>query len=353
MTIKQAPFVLSGITMAILLASCGGGGSSDATTSLTTSSTTSVVSGTVPGTLIEAFCADGTYYHVNSTSDGTSEHPFSISLPNNVNCRLVMTTNEDNTANRVITAIQINSGSVTSGLINMSEDFNLGYVPLSLTRAGVDLDDDGVADSPLQVPLTLPDGVVLLDVSSDSLDKDGDDIPDLYNDDDNDGQFNSEDADDDNDGTNDVDEVDNHDSDGDGIDDMYDRDDDNDGTNDDVDSDDDGDGISDDDDDDHNDDYDSSVDTVYTPVTDYAVTAGRLLASQCAQCHGTNGSSTNSWDSISGESASELIEEMLEFTSGQEDEPIMEAQAHGYTDAEIQALASWLATQSSSDNDDD
>ena len=341
MNIKRAPFVLSGITMAVLLASCGGGGGSDSATSLTTSSTTSVVSGTVPGTLIEAFCADGTYYHVNSTNDGTSEHPFSISLPNNVDCRLVMTTNEDDHDNRVITAIQMNSGLVTSGLINMSADLDLGYVPLSLTRTGVDSDDDGVADSPLEVPVTLPDGVVLRDVSSDSLDDDGDDIPDAYEDDDDDGEFNSEDAD----------YVSGDDSDGDGIDDMYDRDDDNDGINDDVDSDDDGDGISDDDDDDHNDDYDSGVNTVYTPVTDYSVTAGRLLASQCAQCHGTNGSSTNSWDSIAGESTAELVSEMLEIQAGEED-PIMQAQAHGYTYEEIQALAGWLATQSSSDNDD-
>ena len=340
MKLRKLPFMLSGISMAILLASCGGG-SSDATSSTTTATTSSVISGTVPGTLIEAFCADGTYYHVNSTNDGTTQHPFSLSIPNNVSCRLVMTTNENDPLNRVITAIQIDSGLVASGLINMSEDFDLGYIPLSLTRAGVDLDGDGVADTPLRVPLTLPDGVVLLDVSSDSLDRDGDDIPDLYNDDDDDGEFNSEDAD----------HITEGDTDGDGIDDLYDRDDDNDGFNDDVDSDDDGDGIPDSEDSDHDEDYESGTNTVYTPVTEYSVTAGRLLASQCAQCHGTNGSSTNSWDSIAGESAAELVSEMLEIQAGEED-PIMQAQAHGYTNDEIEALAGWLATQSSSDNDD-
>jgi len=351
MKIIKAPFVLSGISMAILLASCGGGGSSTDSALATTTSTTSVVSGTVPGTLIEAFCADGTYYHVNSTNDGTSQHPFSISLPNNVDCRLVMTTNEDDIANRVITAIQINSGLVTSGLINMSQNLELGYVPLSLTRVGVDSDGDGVADVPLALPLTLPDGVVVRDVTYDPLDKDGDDIPDLYNDDDNDGSFNSEDADDDNDGTDDVDEVDNHDSDGDGIDDIYDRDDDNDGLSDDRDDDDDNDGTPDSEDSDHDDDNETGSTTVYTPVSEYTLTTGRLLASQCAQCHGTNGHSTTSWDSIAGESARELIEEMKEIQAGDED-LIMQAQAHGYSDAEIEALAAWLATQPSSDNDD-
>ena len=87
-------------------------------------------------------------------------------------------------------------------------------------------------------------------------------------------------------------------------------------------------------------------------VSSYTVTTGRLLASQCAQCHGTNGRSVTDWDSIAGESASETIEEMREFQSGGEDEPIMEAQAHGYSDAEIEALAAWLATQSSSEGED-
>lgn len=350
---RTIPFMLSGISMAILLASCGGG-SSDATSSTTTTATTtSVVSGTVPGTLIEAFCADGTYRQVKSDSNVEStEHPFSILLPNNVDCRLVMTTNEDDPINKIVTSIQIDSGLVASGLINMSANFDLGYVPLSMYRDDIDFDDlnlDGIKDTPLSVPLTLPDGVVLLDVDSDPLDKDGDDILDYYDDDDdNDGTPDITDDDDDNDGILDVDE---HDSDGDGIDDLYDRDDDNDGLNDDVDSDDDGDSIPDNEDDDHNDDYDSVVNTVYTPVTEYNVTAGRLLASQCAQCHGTNGVSTNSWDSIAGESAYELVSEMLEIQAGEED-LIMQAQAHGYTDAEIAALAGWLATQSSSDNDD-
>ena len=85
--------------------------------------------------------------------------------------------------------------------------------------------------------------------------------------------------------------------------------------------------------------------TDYTAVTAYAATTGRLLASQCAQCHGTNGRSINGWDSIAGKSASKIIKEMQEFKSGEEDEPIMEAHAHGYSKAEIRALAEWLATQ--------
>jgi cytochrome c553 len=88
-----------------------------------------------------------------------------------------------------------------------------------------------------------------------------------------------------------------------------------------------------------------NVSTDFTLVSEYSLEEGRLLASQCFQCHGTNGNSNNEWDSIAGESAYEIIEEMEEFQSGEEDEPIMEAQAHGYSYSEITVLAGWLATQ--------
>lgn len=350
---KRPMFMLSGISLSILLASCGGGGSSTTTDSQVEQSSMSTVSGTVPGTLIEAFCSDGTYYATNSTDDGSDQHPFSLQVPNNVDCRLVMTTNEDDDLNRVITAIQMSSAGVVSGLFNLSSDFSLGYVPLELDPSAIiDANGDHVVDSPLTLSLTLPDGVVIRDVSYDPLDDDGDDIPDAYEDDDGDGEFNREDDDDDNDGTPDSEEDDYNDSDGDGIDDIYDHDDDNDGSNDDVDSDDDNDGIHDDDDDDHYDENETDSNSVYTPVNSYTVTYGRLIASQCAQCHGTNGHSVNQWDGLAGESAAEMIAEMQEIQAGEED-PIMQAQAHRYTDAEIEAIAAWFATQSSSDSDDD
>jgi len=79
----------------------------------------------------------------------------------------------------------------------------------------------------------------------------------------------------------------------------------------------------------------------YKPVTVlpdvYKVDAGRLLGSQCAQCHGTNGVSVNSWDSIAGED--NLHDEMFEY-----DEPIMFAQARGYTKEEISLIEEWLMT---------
>ncbi len=72
--------------------------------------------------------------------------------------------------------------------------------------------------------------------------------------------------------------------------------------------------------------------------------AGRLLASNCFQCHGTNGRGPG-FDRLTGESANEIYKELLEFRSGKEGNGIMSAHALGYTDAQLRALAQWLATQ--------
>jgi len=340
----RKPFMLSSLSAALLLAACGGGDSSS-----TETTDGAVISGTVPGTLIEAFCSDGSYYSVHSTDDGSAEHPFSLTVPSGVDCHLVMTTNENDQDNKIITPILFQSGSTISAVINTQVPFNLGYVPLEVNIEDIiDMNGDGVVDAPLTIDVEVPEGAEIREVTLDVLDDDHDGIPNVYEDDDEDGEYNLEDNDDDNDGTSDDQDEDNYDLDGDGVDDLYDRDDDNDGIVDEDDDDDDNDGVRDEIDDDYDEDTSSTPVTDYTPVSAYTVSPGRLLASQCAQCHGTDGQSVNSWDSLSGESAAELIEEMMEFKSGAKSEPIMEAQAHGYSDAEISSLAAWLANQSES-----
>ncbi len=71
--------------------------------------------------------------------------------------------------------------------------------------------------------------------------------------------------------------------------------------------------------------------------------AGRLLASQCFQCHGTNGISVSGIEGLAGESENEIIEEMREMR-GETANDIMTAQAHGFTDAEVRLIAQYLAT---------
>lgn len=80
------------------------------------------------------------------------------------------------------------------------------------------------------------------------------------------------------------------------------------------------------------------------PAPAQTVPAGRLLASNCFQCHGTNGRGPG-FDEIAGESARELFKDLKEFQAGEEGNGLMAAHARGYTDAQLRALARYLARQ--------
>ncbi len=69
---------------------------------------------------------------------------------------------------------------------------------------------------------------------------------------------------------------------------------------------------------------------------------GRLLASQCAQCHGTNGAGPG-FDEIAGKSAHELYNELREMKY-RPIEGIMDRQARGYTDAQLDLISNYLST---------
>jgi cytochrome subunit of sulfide dehydrogenase len=71
---------------------------------------------------------------------------------------------------------------------------------------------------------------------------------------------------------------------------------------------------------------------------------GRLLASNCFQCHGTNGKGPG-FDKIAGESADEIYKKLKEFQSGKEGNGIMARHAMGYSDPQMRALSAWLSTQ--------
>jgi sulfide dehydrogenase cytochrome subunit len=72
--------------------------------------------------------------------------------------------------------------------------------------------------------------------------------------------------------------------------------------------------------------------------------AGRLLASNCFQCHGTNGKGPG-FDTLAGKSSNEIYKDLKEFASGKEGNGIMAKHAEGYTDAQLLSLSSWLSTQ--------
>lgn len=71
---------------------------------------------------------------------------------------------------------------------------------------------------------------------------------------------------------------------------------------------------------------------------------GRLLASNCFQCHGLSEASPG-FEKLTGKSANKLLKEMREYRSGMEGESIMARHALGYTDEQLRALVQWLSSQ--------
>jgi cytochrome c553 len=73
--------------------------------------------------------------------------------------------------------------------------------------------------------------------------------------------------------------------------------------------------------------------------------SGRLLASNCFQCHGTNGNSAGGFERLAGMSAGELIGEMKEMRAKTPGNNIMKVHAGAYTDAQLSAIAAYFAAQ--------
>ena len=313
---------------------------------------TYLLRGTVPGTLIEAYCDDGSYYQTHSIDDGSDHHPFTLELPRQQGCRLVMTTNEDSDSERVVVPLQIRQSSDAQGsALAATADIDIGHIDLPLARTLMrhDADGDGVEDSPYELDLSgHRHHLAMRQQPTDPLDSDRDGIIDAYEDDDHDHIPNRFDDDRDGDGLIDTQW---HDLDGDGVPNERDHDDDNDGIADHLDADRDNDGIANElDDDDDNDgiadvnDIDWGVDPLpdNTPPIDSATLpdGARLLAAQCAQCHGTDGYSQSGIDSLAGE-AGEILEEMREMQA-EGGSSIMRLQAHGYSATQVSALAAWF-----------
>ncbi len=81
---------------------------------------------------------------------------------------------------------------------------------------------------------------------------------------------------------------------------------------------------------------DTSRRTRPTPPVPAASTEGRLLASNCFQCHGTGG--TGGFESIRGSEAGEV----LEYLTKTANRDIMAAHAQGYTRAQLLQIIAYL-----------
>lgn len=75
--------------------------------------------------------------------------------------------------------------------------------------------------------------------------------------------------------------------------------------------------------------------------------AGRNIAANCANCHGTNGRSVGGMPALAGLPADFIARQMREFREGKRPATIMHQLSKGYTDEQIDAVASYLAAQKS------
>ncbi|MGK2953520.1 MAG: c-type cytochrome [Thiobacillus sp.] len=73
---------------------------------------------------------------------------------------------------------------------------------------------------------------------------------------------------------------------------------------------------------------------------------GRLLASQCAQCHGTNGAGPG-FEQIAGK---DIFNDLMDMKY-RPIEGIMDRQARGYTDEQLRLIADYLSTQPGTGDD--
>lgn len=71
----------------------------------------------------------------------------------------------------------------------------------------------------------------------------------------------------------------------------------------------------------------------------------RLLVSNCASCHGSDGRAQGGMPTLAGLPKVYFMQQMQDFRSGKRVATIMHQLSKGYTDAEIEALADWFAGQ--------
>ena len=83
----------------------------------------------------------------------------------------------------------------------------------------------------------------------------------------------------------------------------------------------------------------AGVALLVTAMPTSAAEPGRLLASQCAQCHGTNGAGPG-FEEIAGK---DLFNDLIDMKH-RPIEGIMDRQARGYTDEQLRQIADYLST---------
>ena len=139
----------------LLLAGCEGGGSLVADGGIIG---TGSITGTVPGTVIEAYGADGEYFLTYSEYNTTDNHPFLLDgLPAGVGFYLVMIINED-TENEIVMpiAFRTDQGEVLARIVvRENQQIDLGHIPLYMNCSEVPSDIDPDRNCVLDKPFIL------------------------------------------------------------------------------------------------------------------------------------------------------------------------------------------------------
>lgn len=74
---------------------------------------------------------------------------------------------------------------------------------------------------------------------------------------------------------------------------------------------------------------------------------GRNLAATCANCHGTNGHAIpgSGLDALAGVDKAKTLQKLADFKSGVKPASIMHQIAKGYTDEQLDLIATYFAAQ--------
>lgn len=70
---------------------------------------------------------------------------------------------------------------------------------------------------------------------------------------------------------------------------------------------------------------------------------GRNLAATCANCHGTGGRSV--YEPLVGRPREKLLSMLADFRSGEHEATIMHQIVRGYTDEQLELIATWFSEQ--------
>ena len=88
----------------------------------------------------------------------------------------------------------------------------------------------------------------------------------------------------------------------------------------------------------------SAIAVLQAPAIAQSPDQARLLAANCANCHGTEGRSQGGLPALNGVPKATLIALLQDFKSGKRPATIMQQLAKGYTDAEIDGIAGYFSS---------